>query len=133
MDFIVQHKFRVLGTGFLKKIISIQKKFPPFLSRFFRYGCHLWTQFSPLLIGQIEKFWFVSDREFPEFFKKTLTFISCPFQSGVIAKRPRKSVFFGTPCTLISEQTFPTTASPGLSLSLQNTTIQTRRRLQPSI
>ena len=35
VDFIVQHKFRVLGTGCLKKISSIQKKIPPFLSRIF--------------------------------------------------------------------------------------------------
>ena len=37
-------------------------------------------------------------REFPEVFETPPTFISSPFQIGDIAKKPRKSVFFGTPC-----------------------------------
>ena len=36
----------------------------------------------------------VSNREFPEFFKTLPTFISSPFQSGVIAKKTQKSIFW---------------------------------------
>ena len=48
-------------------------------------------------MGQIEKIWCLSDREFPEFFKTPPTFISDPFQSRVIAKKTQKSVFLGHP------------------------------------
>ena len=58
-------------------------------------GCQLQTQISQLLIGQIENFLCLSDREFPEFFKRHLTFVPSHFQSGVISKMPRTCVFFG--------------------------------------
>ena len=38
VDFIVRHKFRVLGTGCLKKIQFYPEKIPPFLSRCFYVG-----------------------------------------------------------------------------------------------
>ena len=98
MWILLANKFRVLGTGCLKKSVLSRKKIPPFFSRFFRLSCHLWTQFSQLLKGQFVKFLCLSHREFPEVFKTPPTFISSPFQSGVIAQKPRKSVFFGTPC-----------------------------------
>ena len=69
-------------------------KFHPFFQEFLRKGCQLWTQISQLLIGQIEKFWCLSDREFPEFFKTHPTFVPSPFQSGVISKMPRTCGFF---------------------------------------
>ena len=93
-------KFRVFRYRLPKKSVLSRKKIPPFFSRFFRLSCHLWTQFSQLLKGQFVKFLCLSHREFPEVFETPPTFISRPFQSGVIAKKPRKSVFFGTPCTL---------------------------------
>ena len=49
----------------------------------------------------------LSDREVSEFFETPSTFISNPFQSGVIAKKPLKSVFFGTPCILPKEYVEP--------------------------
>ena len=76
-------------------------KFHPFFQEFLRKGCQLWTQISQLLIGQIEKFWCLSDREFPEFFKTHPTFLPNPFQSRVIAKKLLSCVFFGTPCRYI--------------------------------
>ena len=94
-------KFRVFRYRLPKKSVLSRKKIPPFFSRFFRLSCHLWTQFSQLLKGQFVKFLCLSHREFPEVFKTPPTFISSPFQSGVIAQKPRKSVFFGTPCILV--------------------------------
>ena len=69
----------------------------PFFQEFLRMGCQLWTQISQLLLGQIEKFLCLSDREFPEFFKKHPTFVPSHFQSGVISKMPRTCVFLGHP------------------------------------
>ena len=57
-------------------ICSKTAKFHPFLSKILRKGCHFQTQISQLLIGQIEKFWCLSDREFPKFFKNGPTFYS---------------------------------------------------------
>ena len=68
-----------------------------FFSRFFWLSCHLWTQFSQLPKGQFGKLLCLSQREFPEVFETPPTFISSPFQSGLIAKKPRKSVFLGHP------------------------------------
>ena len=81
-----------------QKIQFNPKEFSQIFSRFFRLSCHLWTQFSQLLKSQFGKFLCLSHREFPEVFKTPPTFISSTFQSGVIAKMPLKSVFFGTPC-----------------------------------
>ena len=78
-------------TGCPKKISSIQKNFLNFFQDFFKLSCHLWTQFSQLLKGQFGKFFCLSHREFSEVFKTPPNFISS--QSGVIAKKPRKSVF----------------------------------------
>ena len=69
-----------------QKNLFKQKEFSQFFSRFFRLSCHLWTQFSQLLKGQFGKILCLSHREFPEFLKNHPTFISSPFQSGVIAK-----------------------------------------------
>ena len=82
------------------KAVGNTTKLFKFFSRFFRLSCHLWTQFSQLLKGQFVKFLCLSHREFPEVFETPPTFISSPFQSGVIAQKPRKSVFFGTPCII---------------------------------
>ena len=82
-------------------ICSKTAKFHPFkIQEFLWKGCQLWTQISQLLIGQIEKFLCLSDREFPEFFKTHPTFVPSHFQSGVISKMPRTCVFFGTPCII---------------------------------
>ena len=82
--------------------VAKQQNFILFFQKFLRKGCHFQTQISQLLIGQIEKFWCLSDREFPEFFKTHPTFVPSHFQSGVISKMPRTCVFFGTPCIYLS-------------------------------
>ena len=83
------------------------KEFSQFFSNFFRLSCHLWTQFSQLLKGQFGKFLCLSHRQFPEVFKTPTTFNSSPFQSGVIAKIPLKSVFLGNPVCMISTSFSP--------------------------
>ena len=80
------------------KICNKKIKIFSIFSRFFWLSCHLWTQFSQFLKGQFGKLLCLSHREFPEVFETPPTFNSSPFQSGVIAKIPLKSVFFGTPC-----------------------------------
>ena len=82
-------------------ICSKTAKFHPFLSKILRKGCHFQTQISQLLIGQIENFLCLSDREFPEFFKTHPTFVPSHFQSGVISKMPRTCVFLGHPVLII--------------------------------
>ena len=69
-----------------------------FFQEFLWKGCQLWTQISQLLIGQIEIFLSLSDREFPEYFKTHPTFVPGHFQNGVISKMPKTCFFFGTPC-----------------------------------
>ena len=71
-------------------------KFSPFFSRFLRLSCYLWNQFSQLLKLQFGKFLCPSHREFPEFLKNHPTFISSPFQSGVIAKNKIMRFFWDT-------------------------------------
>ena len=81
----------------METAVGKQQNSHPFFQEFLRKGCQLCTQISQLLIGQIEKFWCLSDREFPEFFKTHPTFVPSHFQSGVISKMPRTCVFLGHP------------------------------------
>ena len=99
VDFIVPHKFKHYRVSQENQFNL--KEFSQFFTRFFRFSCHLQTQFSQLLIGQIGKFLCLSHKEFPEVFETPTTFDSSPFQSGVIAKIPLSCVFFGTPCIYI--------------------------------
>ena len=52
-------------------------------------------KFSQILKGQFGKFLCLSHWEFPEVLEIPPTFISSPFQSGVIAKKNEKERFFG--------------------------------------
>ena len=72
-------------------------KFYPFFQKLLMQGCQLQTQILSLSKGQIKKFWCLSDREFPEFFKTHPTFVPGHFQSGLISKIPRTCVFLGHP------------------------------------
>ena len=77
VDFIVPHKFKHYRVSQENQFNL--KEFSQFFTRFFRWGYHLWTQFSQLIIGQIGKFLCLSDRKFPEFFETPPTFISKTF------------------------------------------------------
>ena len=72
--------------GCLKKSVKFKKKYLNFFQEFFE-----------LLKGQFGNFLCLSHREFPEVFQTPPTLNSSPFQSGVIAKIPLKSVFLGHP------------------------------------
>ena len=82
---------------------TTSKEFSPFFSIFFRQGCHLWTQFSQLLMGQIEQFWCLSDREFHEFFKNGPTFYSSSTQWPSVTIFHKSQFFWGHPvCNFLS-------------------------------
>ena len=88
-------------TGCPKKNSSIFSIFfQYFLGWVARLSCHLWTQFFQLLKGQFGKFVCPPHRELPDVFETPPSFLPSPFQSGVIAKKTRSCVFFGTPCTI---------------------------------
>ena len=66
----------------METAVAKQQNFIIFFQEFLRKVCQLQTRISQLLIGQIEKFWCLSDREFTEFFKTHPTFIPSHLQSG---------------------------------------------------
>ena len=81
---------RTQNTGCLKfnvsKIVII-----------FSEGRHLWALISQLLKGQIEKFWCLSYREFPEFFKNGPTFYSSSTQWPSLTIFHKWHFFLGHP------------------------------------
>ena len=63
----------------------------------FSEGRHLWALISQLLKGQIEKFWCLSYREFPEFFKNGPTFYSSSAQWPSVTIFHKWHFFLGHP------------------------------------
>ena len=59
----------------METAVAKQQNFIIFFQEFLRKVCQLQTRIFQLLIGQIEKFWCLSDREFLEFFKTHPTFV----------------------------------------------------------
>ena len=75
-----------LNTKGCPKNLFNLKEWPPFFQDLLGLPTFDPIFSSQLLIDQIEKFWCVLDRGYPEFFKMHPTFFSSPFQSGVISK-----------------------------------------------
>ena len=69
----------------------------PIIVIIFSEGRHLWALISQLLKGQIEKFWCLSYREFPEFFKNGPTFYSSSTQWPSVTIFHKWHFFLGHP------------------------------------
>ena len=73
----------------------------PIIVIIFSEGRHLWALISQLLKGQIEKFWCLSYREFPEFFKNGPTFYSSSTQWPSVTIFHKWHFFLGHPVHII--------------------------------